>query len=116
MSALDGAEESGRLWAEDAGVVESCEICFCFGVADGTISCCLWCNAGWFLLFFWREGDIPETVGWVSLAANDALAVFEDVYVVFGEQGYAVIVAQLADGNEGAGLEVMEDVAGFCLL
>ena len=38
---------------------------------------------------------------------------FDDVDVVFGEKGNTVVVAKLADGNEGAGLEVVKDVTGL---
>ena len=51
-----------------------------------------------------QERNIPEAVGGVAFSSDDNFVVFDDVDVVFFEKGDAVVVAQLADGDEGAGL------------
>jgi hypothetical protein len=43
------------------------------------------------------------------------LAILEKLDVVLCEKGDTVVVAELADRNKGAGLEVIEDVASFCV-
>jgi hypothetical protein len=41
------------------------------------------------------------------------LSVLDNLDVVLAEEGDAVIIAELADGNEGTGLEAVENVTGF---
>jgi ribosomal protein S17 len=41
------------------------------------------------------------------------LAVLVDFYVILCEEGDAVVVAELADGNERTRFEVVENVAEF---
>jgi hypothetical protein len=40
---------------------------------------------------------------------------FDDVYIVFGEESNAVLIAELSDGDERLGFEAIEDVTHFCL-
>jgi hypothetical protein len=49
----------------------------------------------------------------MSLANDDDLAIVEKLHVILGEEGNALVVAELANRNNGAGLEAIEDVAGF---
>jgi hypothetical protein len=57
---------------------------------------------------------MPKTISGVAFTHDDGLAVFVNFDVVFGEQGDAIVVAELPDGDEGARLEAIEDVADFC--
>ena len=57
-----------------------------------------------------------ETVGGISFSDNDGVAIFVNFDIVFVEKGYAVVIAELADGDEGAGREAVEDVSGLCFL
>jgi hypothetical protein len=41
------------------------------------------------------------------------LAILVKFYVLLGEEGNAVVVAELADRNKGAGFEAIENVASF---
>jgi hypothetical protein len=41
------------------------------------------------------------------------LAILVKFNVILGEEGNAVVVAELADRNKGAKLEAIEDVASF---
>ena len=44
----------------------------------------------------WRfrcQRDIPESVGEISFSDDDGFSIFENLDVVFCEEGYAVIVA-----------------------
>ena len=76
------------------GVVAKCAVC-CV-VCDG-ISCDdfrSWrrreCMREW---RFRCQRDIPESVGEISFSDDDGFSVFENLDVVFREEGYAVIVA-----------------------
>ena len=60
-----------------------------------------------------RERNVPETVDNVAVAADDDFSLFDYIDVVFGEEGNAIVVAKLADGNERTGLEVIKYVAGL---
>ena len=44
------------------------------------------------------------------------MAIFVNFDIVFVEKGYAVVIAELADRDEGAGREAVEDVSGLCCL
>ena len=57
-----------------------------------------------------RERSIPEDVGEVAFSSDDDFVVFDDVDVVFCEKDDAVVVTQLAYGDEGAGLEVVKNM------
>jgi hypothetical protein len=56
---------------------------------------------------------MPKTISGVAFTHDDGLAVFVNFDVIFGEQGDAIVVAELSDGDEGARLEALEDVADF---
>ena len=64
----------------------------------------------------WYHRDVPETVGAIACAVDDGLALFEDGHVVFAEDGHAIVVAELADGDEAAAAEVGQDVAFLGML
>ena len=42
---------------------------------------------------FWCQRDISESVGKISFSDDDGLTIFENLDVIFCEEGYAVIVA-----------------------
>ena len=42
---------------------------------------------------FWGEGNIPESIGVISRSFNDDGAIFDDMDIVFGEDGGAIVVA-----------------------
>ena len=43
------------------------------------------------------------------------MSVFDNFDVVLAEEGDAVVITELADGDEGTRLEAVEDVSGFGL-
>ena len=117
MATSDGAEERRRERAERAAVEENGKVFFGFRISDGAVgvvrasSCRLrWGSGGGGGLRRGRERNIPEAVGGVAFSSDDDFVVFDDVDVVFCEKGDAVVVAQLADGDEGAGLEVVKNM------
>ena len=61
---------------------------------------------------FGGKGNGPEAVGGVAESLDDDAAVFDDAYIVFIEDGDAFVVTELADGDEGPGVEPFQDVAG----
>ena len=62
------------------------------------------------------EWDIPQAIGCISRASDDYLSVFEYFEIVFSKEGNAIVVAELSDRDEGACLEVIEDVPCLCVL
>jgi hypothetical protein len=48
-------------------------------------------------LGFGGKWDVPNSLGCVSLSLYDDLPVFDYVNVVFGEEGDAVVITELAD-------------------
>ena len=60
---------------------------------------------------FGSEGDIPEAVGGVAKALDDDASVFDDTDIVFGEDGYAFVVTEFADGDERPCGKSLQDVA-----
>ena len=62
---------------------------------------------------FGSERDAPKAIGGVAPAYDDDVSIFVDVHVVFGEKSDTVIIAELANGDEGARFEVVENVTNF---
>ena len=60
------------------------------------------------------QWDAPQVIGVVLQAGNYDLVVFQDFYIKFGEDGDAVVIAELTHGDEGACCDVVEDVGGLC--
>ena len=60
----------------------------------------------------WWKMELPEASGGGALAAQDWSAVEGDGDGICGEGGYAAMIAQFADGDEGAGGEGWKNV-GF---
>ena len=96
---------------------ESSKVFFVLCISDGAVgvvrasSCRLrWGSGGGGGLRQGRERNIPEAVGGVAFFLDDDFVAFDDVDVVFFEKGDAVVVAQFADGDEGAGLEVVKNM------
>ena len=50
-----------------------------------------------------------------ALSDNDDLSIFVDFYIILSEEGHAVVVAELLEGNQGAGFEVVEKKSDFCI-
>ena len=50
---------------------------------------------------FGSERGVPEAVGGVSKALDDNSSVLDDADIVFGENGDAIVVAEIANGDEG---------------
>ena len=50
-----------------------------------------------------------------ALSDNDDLSIFVDFYIILSEEGHAVVVAELLEGNQGAGFEVVEKKTDFCI-
>ena len=53
---------------------------------------------------------MPQAVV-VALTFNDDITIFNDVYIVFGEQGGTIVITELADGDKRACGETFEDMA-----
>jgi hypothetical protein len=115
MASLDCSEERGREWAESAGVKERCQVLLRLGVPDGAIGGVANLEAGRWVTWCWGwlggQRDVPEAVGCVSFADYDNVAVFINLDVVLGEQCNTIVVAELANRDEGTGLEVFENVS-----
>ena len=58
--------------------------------------------------------DVTQAIGSIPQAGNYDLVVLQDVHVMFGEDGDALVVADFTHGYEGAGGDVLEDVGGLC--
>jgi hypothetical protein len=54
------------------------------------------------------DGYGPKTVGH-AFTRNDEFVVFEDFYVIPVENGDAIVVAELGEGDEGAGTQIVEN-------
>ena len=50
----------------------------------------------------WGKWYVPQAVGFVAVAFDDNVFVFYNVSAVFCEYCGAVVVAELADGDEGS--------------
>jgi hypothetical protein len=106
-----GSKESRWRGAESASMEESCELAFRLCAADHAVGkVLLFCAGRGSCLGFWGERDVPKAVRCISLSFDNDLPVFDDVDVVFGEKGDAVVVTELSDGDEGP-LEVIENMA-----
>ena len=46
------------------------------------------------------QWDVPQAIGPILQAGNYDLVVLQDVHIRFGEDGNAVIVAELTHGDE----------------
>ena len=46
------------------------------------------------------QWDFPQTMGTILQAGNYDLVVLQDVHVIFGEDGDAVVVAEFTHGYE----------------
>ena len=46
------------------------------------------------------QWDVPQAIGMIQQAGNYDLVVLQDVHVIFGEDGNAVIVVELTHGDE----------------
>jgi hypothetical protein len=75
-------------------------------------ACGEWCSFG----RLWSKGDGPKAVGVIACTRDDEFAIFVKLDVVFCKKGDAIVVAELADGDEGAGFEIVKDVSDFGLL
>ena len=61
----------------------------------------------------WGAGpqwDVPQGIFAVLQADNYDPVVFQDFYIKFGEDGDAVVIAELPHGYKRAGCDVVEDV------
>jgi hypothetical protein len=114
---FDGFEEGGLDRTVRAPMVVECEFLFGLFKADDAVGD-LSPGGRWRFSrrWVWREGQCPQSVGWATWPFDNDLVVFDDLYVVLGEKGYAVVVAQLSNGQERSGVEVVEDVRRLGLL
>ena len=101
MAVFDGGNEGGIERAEGCSVkvlgkfalgdvMEGNAVCL---VRMGTLLWLLGVGAG----FQW---DVPQAIGVVAQAGDYYLVVFQDFYIKFGEDGNAVIIAELPHGYE----------------
>ena len=60
------------------------------------------------------QWDVPQAIGPIPQASNYDLVVLQDVHVIFGEDGNAVVVTELTHGDERASGDVLKDVGRLC--
>ena len=60
------------------------------------------------------QWDVPQAIGAVAQVGDYYLVVFQDFYIKFGEDGDAVVIAELPYGDEVACCDVIENVGGLC--
>jgi hypothetical protein len=73
----------------------------------------------WCLRFFRCQRDIPEAIDVIALSDDNYLSIRVDFDVVFCEQGDAVIITQLADGDKSSAAAAVSSssvVVSTCLV
>jgi hypothetical protein len=76
--------------------------------------CVSWVLRCWAALTDWGWVALTRVGVWYHFALNDDGTIFEDGHFWLVEKGDTVITANLSDGQERAGLEIVEDVGFFC--
>ena len=115
VALFDGANESGDNWAEDCTVKKGSKVGLGGIGADGTS------GGRWRLRRrasgdgggsgFWSKRYVPKTI-LVSLSFDDNITILDDVYMILGEKGSAIIVTELSDGDKRSRGETIEDMSG----
>ena len=76
---------------------------FAFGnvLAEDAV-CLVWVGESWWLLSGGTRPswDVPQAIGPILQAVSYDLVVLQDVHIIFGEDGDAVIVVELTHGYE----------------
>ena len=101
MVVVDGGQEGG-LGGDKVLIVKILDQ-FAFGnFLEEDAVCLVWVRDRWILLSGGErdQWDVPQTIGTISQACNYDLVVLQDVHVIFGEDGDAVVVAELTHGDE----------------
>ena len=101
MAVVDGGQEGGIDGDEDRRVKMLGKFAFGNVLAEDAV-CLVWVGESWWLLSGGARSqwDVPQTIGLISQDGNYDLVVLQDVHVRFGEDGDAVVVAELTHGDE----------------
>jgi hypothetical protein len=87
MALSDGTNECGGRWAAERCVVVGGELLLGLVQAEDAVG--LVSRSGGC-----EDGNRPQTTGH-AFAGDDDVVVFQDLYIVFGEDGYTIVVAKL---------------------
>ena len=101
MVVVDGGQESGINGAEGRSVKILGKFVFGNVLMEDSV-CLVYVGDRWWLLSGGArdQWDVPQTIGLISQAGNYDLFVLQDVHVIFGEYGDAVVVTELIHGDE----------------